>query len=154
MELVNYFYECKNCGTGFKSPELGGNRYGDFLMRNEAGKIVYLNSFDTPVFDEFSKIFHQNIQIINRDISDIEKADIFQEIFSVACDLASDNTPYKIARDPACPSCGKINIDHWREINPPEFIEIDIKPVTHNTWNKLSQAEKESLVDQAIKKII
>lgn len=166
MNFQYFFYCCKNCNITFKLPVISS--YGEFLMRSETGNLAHLYAINNKVFAEVSKIFHQNLFIINRKTKDfeqakkfnreydskedIEKGGIFQKIFSVACDLAPDNTPYEISRKPLCPNCKKSNISSYGPLA--EYVELDVKPVTHNAWNKLSQAEKESLVDQAIKKII
>ena len=80
----------------------------------------------------------------------LKDAKFFQSIFSVCCDLANDGSSYHIGLLPICPSCGSRDMASWGSTNPPEFSEQDIKPVTHERWNKLTIEEKKALVDEAV----
>ena len=83
MKLHNFNYECGNCGRKFKSPELLGNPYGEFLMRSEKGDIAYLYALDNVVFKEFSDMLAQHSMISG--MQDVEQAKILHQIFGFAC---------------------------------------------------------------------
>lgn len=149
---VHYFrYECGSCGHHYKSPRLGGG-YGEGLMYNENNikpDIVYLDAIGDKVFKEFSNILRAHSKI--KQLDDSDRATVLHNLFGVACDKSSDNTEYKLGRMPACPACGKLNILHWGPTdNPPEYGDIEAKPVTHHAWNALSQEQKNELVDRTL----
>ncbi|MCX7122036.1 MAG: hypothetical protein NTZ67_09760 [Gammaproteobacteria bacterium] len=148
MKLHLYYYECNNCKNIFKSPQLSGNPYGEFLMRSTAGDIVYLDSFKDKVFDEIETFFKKTAKA-----DQLQNTAFFQEIFSVVCDVDYDGFVYRIRQKPPCPKCGKINIGHWGPTNPPEIIDVDVPIVTHEKWNKLSESEKKSRINDAIEKL-
>jgi hypothetical protein len=145
MKLHLFRYECKNCENTFKSPQLIGDAYGEFLMRSRNGDIVYLNTFEDKVFDEVEIIFKKIVSSAQSN-----NTRLFQSIFSVSCDSSPEDSAYNIRQKPICPSCGESNIGHWGPTNPPEYLEEDIKAVAHERWNKLTSEEKKSLVDEAI----
>lgn len=149
MKLQLFQYECKNCGHNFKSPQLIGNPYGEFLMRNEKGDILYLNSFSDPIFDEVEGLFKES-KIKIRLIKQEDRINLFQKLFSISCDPDIDGSLYGIGQKPKCPYCGQVKIGHWGPTNPSEYVDIDIKPVTHNAWNQLSKKEKKERIDTAI----
>src|SRR6476469_366072 len=101
MQLILYRYECRACGNIYKSPQLCDNPYGRFLLKNRDGKMAYLNAFDKEVFEEVSKIFDANTNII--ELKNYDGVTIFQSIFGIACDNESDVSPYSIMQKPICP---------------------------------------------------
>lgn len=145
MKLQLFYYTCGTCGNTYKSPEIAGV-YGEFLMRNPRGDIVYLNANKDTVFDEFSAILKNHPTIIN--LQEMKRADIFQNIFGSGCDPSEDGTLYQITQEPLCPICGEANFKSFGPTS--ESIDLDVKSVTHNRWEKLSQEEKEAVVDQAL----
>ena len=149
MKLHNFNYECGNCGRKFKSPELLGNPYGEFLMRSEKGDIAYLYALDNVVFKEFSDMLAQHSMISG--MQDVEQAKILHQIFGFACDLSPDGSRYQITQDPLCTFCNKCQITHWGPTNPPECVDLDVKLITHNEWNSLTEKEKHMVVDKGVK---
>ena len=150
MKLHLFHYECKNCGITFKAPQIPGTPYGEFLMRNQSGDLVYLNACQDSVFDETQKLFKE-IKLKFKEIYHTNESDVFQNIFSVTCDISSDNTFFNIMQKPLCPTCGKFEVElSWGPTNPPEYIEKNIAPVTHAHWNKLTEKEKKILISDAI----
>jgi len=149
MNLQLYIYNCGNCGNTFKSPELPGDPYGEFLMHSVNGEIAYLSSFKDAVFQEIESFFERSELLNNMD--KINRVKIFHNIFGVACDPASDSSNYQIGRDPRCPKCHSNNKLSWHPTNPPEIIDMQINLVTHNNWNKLNQNQKEEILNNAIK---
>lgn len=119
-------------------------------MRNKKNKILYLNAFDDSVFSEVGVIFTKIMEDFKK-INKFNESDVFQTIFSVSCDqgTGSDENSYCIMRKPTCPYCGKENVGCWGSTEPPEYIEQDIKLVTHEHWNTLTEQEKYDAVYQA-----
>lgn len=145
MKLLLFYYECKKCNSTFKSPGLIGDAYGEFLMRSKSGKIVYLNSFKDPIFEEFESLFKE-VKSKNIEINKANEVNIFQNVFSIACDIACDGTLYSIRNKPVCVNCGDANIGSWGPTDPAEYIDKDIKSVTHEHWVKLKIEEKKILL--------
>ena len=88
MKIILYNYNCGSCGFTFKVPELT-ELYGEFIMRSsKTNDLVYLNAFTDKIFDEIADLFKDNeiIKSTNR----LNDSDLFQSIFSVSCDLASE----------------------------------------------------------------
>ena len=150
MKLHLFYYKCKKCGKEFKMPHLPGDRYGDFLMRNKKNEILYINEFKDNVFNEVG-VFFTKIMNIFLKINEFNESDVFQTIFSVACDggTGSDDNSYCIMRDPTCPYCWQENVGCWGATEPPEYIEQDVKLVTHDHWNTFTEQEKYDAVYQA-----
>lgn len=65
MNLQLYIYNCQNWGNAFKSPELAGDPYGEFLMRSASGEIVYLSAFNDSVFQEVKDFFEKSNLLIS-----------------------------------------------------------------------------------------
>ena len=120
-------------------------------MRNKKNEILYLNAFDDEVFNEVSIICKRILRIFKH-LSDLERSDVFQTIFSVACDggTGSDENSYCIMRKPTCPYCGQENVGCWNPTEPPEYIDEDVKPVTHKHWSKLTKQQKYGAIYQAM----
>lgn len=148
MKLINFNYECGNCGEKFKSPELLGNPYGEFMMRSSKGDIAYLYALNNTVFKEFGDMLELN-PLISK-MKSTEQAKILHRVFGWACDLSSDGGRYEITQKPPCPFCKECNIKYWGPTNPPEYIDLDIKPITHESWDRLTESEKLIVVDKAL----
>ena len=154
MKFRYYNYECGNCEKIFKSPALIGypEPYGEFLMRTEEGEIAYLYALDSKVFREFSGILKQNPSITG--MPDMERSRILHKIFGWACDLSPSHSRYQISQKPVCPICKQSVIKTWGPAIPPEYVDLDIKYITHESWEKLSAEEKIAVVDNAVTPII
>lgn len=148
MKLQYYVYGCEDCGKKFKSPEIISN-YGEFLMRSEKGNIAYLSALDDKVFNEFADKLHAHPLLCT--LERIEQSKILHRIFGLACDLSSDGTRYEITNKPVCAYCGKKHILTWGPPNPPEYIDLDIKCITHDKWNNLSDTDKLFFIDKEVR---
>jgi hypothetical protein len=148
MNLQLYVYTCRNCKCIFKSPELPGESYGEFLMRNPAGDIVFVSSFRDILFQELENQFNNNSHV--KDIGPLIKTKIFHKIFGLTCDPASDNNKYQIGLLPFCPKCHLNNNLSWHQTNPPELVDIELSEVTHVNWNKLTDGQKAIILNNAI----
>jgi len=148
MKLHLFWYECKNCKKIFKSPELCGDGYGEFLFFDESGNMTYLNSFTDSAFDEVTAIFRGIITEQERNNTSLYLK-LFSPVLIATCDLSPTNQIYQM-RKPFCPICKKINIGHFGPTNPPEFVQMEIPNATHHAWDQLSDNEKRSLVEKII----
>jgi chloramphenicol O-acetyltransferase len=92
MKLILFYYVCRNCDCNFKSPQLPEYTYGEFLMRTKNGDLIYLDSLKDSTFDEMGKIFDEIKSRYN--VTSLDESDIFQDIYSVACDKNQDGHTY------------------------------------------------------------
>lgn len=153
MNPLLFNFQCAECNNQFTAPGLPDSAYGKFLLISENGEIVYLNSFVDEVFDELRTLFKKHKKNF-RMIDKYNEATIFQSVFSITCDKSSSGGVYRIGGSPVCPKCKSRKMASWGEIDPLEFISEDLKPVTHDNWNKLSLKEKELRIEATIKKIL
>ena len=116
-------------------------------MNTDSGKSALLNAVSDPVYQEVCDIVSSIPEISQK--SDIEKSDIIQSVFSLACDVSSENERYKIDLMPRCPSCGSHDMASWEMATPQDSIELE--HVTHAYWNSLTSDEKQKLIDSFIK---
>lgn len=145
MEFELFYYVCKYCETRFNSPTTK-NKYGEFLMRSNSGELAYLNASEDSVFKEFSSLFDANKKNTKHNCTTIrEEIQLIHDTFGFACDPAQDKTYFQISNKAPCPTCGRKEFQSWGPTKPPEFIELNIKPVTHANWNNLSQKCKSDL---------
>ena len=152
MKLQNYIYQCGQCKNKFKVPELLGDPYGEFLLRNNAGNTLYLDAISDFAFKEISNIIKNNSKTKN--MNDMSRASVLHAIFGIACDLSSDKTEFKIGGNPICPNCHSNEMYSWEPIYPDEIIDINVPKVGHDQWNKLSDSEKQFRVNEAIEKFV
>lgn len=152
MKLQNYLYQCNKCKNKFKAPELLGEPYGEFLLRTKTGEIEYLFAIDSSEFLEVGNIVDKFLE--NTGISELGRAKVLHQLFGITCDLASDGTEYKIGGKPICPKCGSNEMYSWEPIYPVEIVEVDVPHVTHERWNKLSDVEKQSKIEEAVKRVL
>ncbi|WP_146429291.1 hypothetical protein [Blastopirellula retiformator] len=85
--------------------------------------------------------------------SDLERSDLLQLVFGVACDPAADGTRLQIGRMPRCPWCDAAKIENWEATEPPRMVEVDIRHVTHVAWRRLTDLEKVKVVADAVEEI-
>jgi len=152
MKLQKYIYQCEACQNKFEAPELLGEPYGEFLVRTEKGETSYLHAISDSVFKEVSVYLRDNP--ILSDMDRVSRARVLHEIFGIACDLSIGGYEYKIGGNPVCPRCHSNRMYSWEPIYPPEILDIDIPLVTHLNWNKLTNDEKQSRIENALKQIL
>ena len=112
MILQNFFYDCKTCGIKYKAATIPEMTYGDLILRTNTGKKRYTSLLNPKEFDEVANIVDADPQMAL--LSEHDRADIFQNIFGVACDPASDGSIYNIRQDPICPQCKQANFKKLR----------------------------------------
>ena len=152
MKLIFCKYDCSHCKNHFKAPELSGAVYGEFLLRSTAsGEIRYLNAFNDSSYDEVSSLMLTNSEVAA--LSAVKRANLLQRIYGqVACDRDANGHAYQLGLHPTCPTCSTQTMSNWEFTEPPEFIEIDILPVTHLNWSILSNEVKQKLVQEVLLK--
>ena len=143
-----YEYKCAICGSVYKSPVYIGG-YGQFLLRNYGSdEFAWLNATSDSVFNEVSKLVRKNPRIMN--LKQRAQSDIFQKIIGYVYDPDKCGNYYGIGVDPECPSCKEHHISGYKELSPPEYVELDVFEVTSCEWEKLTLKEKEKKLDVII----
>ncbi len=73
----------------------------------------------------------------------LERATYLRRVYGpAACDWDAEETPFEIGVYPPCPHCRAQAVTAWRSKKPPEWVEIEVPPVTHREWSKLTEAKK------------
>lgn len=148
VKLHLFKYRCKRCRSTFKAPTIMSSAYGEFLLRSEGRRTeAYLNAITDPTYQEVDALVKAHSKVAGMRSS--EAADVLRKIFGVACDPDSDDTEFQIGRRPRCPSCGG-EPDYWEATEPPEIVEKELAPVTHERWSRMNAQEKELAVDRAV----
>ena len=148
MKLILTHYVCSKCANEFDAPELPSGSYGDFLLRNAAGEIAYLNGIEDPTYEEVSRLLARDPSTAK--LGTFERAGVLQNIYGkVACDAGPSAAPFHIGANPKCPRCDSQEMASWIEKEPPEFVDIDVPLVTHEHWNLLNEHEKIERIIQA-----
>lgn len=134
---ILYAIRCAN-GHEFEAADPGPGTYGDFVMYgdNIAAGPAYLVAIDDPVFAEVRKLLLELPGVAA--MSDMERADLVQAIFGVACDPAPNRSSYRIGFPP-CPSCGTRHFKTWAFARK---YEGPLLSITHKTWNSASRDQK------------
>lgn len=139
-------YECALCHAKHKEPIYppGGFSYGEFMLRNNSNnRLLYLNAMEDPTFLEVSNLVKKNPRL--NGLKESEKSEVFQRVVGKAYD--SDEGQYGIGTFPMCVVCGSSEVESYKEIIPPEFINIDVPVATSEKWQKLTDEEKKNLID-------
>ncbi|MBA5607395.1 hypothetical protein H3H36_18725 [Duganella sp. FT3S] len=142
MKLVLFNYNCPCCGENFKVAQLPPHAYGEFLLRRRGRDAIrYLDAInDRPyaeVSDEIDKI------LLAKKGRSFENSDVLQKVFgAIACDPDFDGEQFEIGLPPPCPVCGNQGGFSWRMTEPIETADVEVAPITHTLWNKLSHQEK------------
>ncbi len=152
MKAFVFNYRCAKCNNITEAPGLPDMAYGEFIMFNDTGDSVYLNSFDDPVFDELESIF-QVVGKKNSKINEENSAAIFRAVFAIVCDLSPNGSLFKIDQFPTCSKCGSKKMASWGPANPQKLTD-NLKVPTHEKWNSLTENEKKVKVKEEIEKIL
>jgi hypothetical protein len=144
MTLSTFSYVCAN-GHPFEAPDSSGE-YGEFVVRGEiSAEPGVLPALDDPVYLEVDDLLRQMGAYRGR--SEVEQADLLQEVFGVACDAAPDGTRIRIGRKAPCPVCGTREMASWEPTGPYPGSTFD---VTHRQWQHLTAREKKTLLEEAV----
>lgn len=148
MKLLIYNYQCEVCKTRFLNFGLPEDTYGEFLLRTESGEVRYLNALNDPLVKEYKQIFNKitkNLGIPQRD-----RTVIFQFGLQITFDNSVNGEKYLIEAFPPCPNCKSTKMESWGEKIPLEVCPVDVEPVSHNEWSKLSHDKKVALIKNKI----
>lgn len=146
MKTLKFNYCCAKCGMMFFAPGVSDFSYGEFVMNTDSGKSALLHAVSDSVYQEVCDIVSSLPEISQK--SDTEKSEIIQSVFSVACDVSTDNEKYKIGLKPKCPSCGSHDMASWEIATPQGYIELE--HVSHTYWNSLTSDDKKKLIGSFI----
>lgn len=149
LALLPYEYVCIN-GHVFQDYDLSDFAYGEFILRNNSSEVRYLNSFEDVTFDEICHLVKSN-QHISID-KNVDESDMIHFVYSITCDRSTDNSPFRIDQLPKCPIC-KEDVDDWGDL-PLGPEDVEILPVTHYQWNKLTQEERAVKINEAIEEFL
>ncbi|MCK5944077.1 MAG: hypothetical protein KAI24_18980 [Planctomycetes bacterium] len=148
MKLITKVLTCR-CGHRHEDGTLSPFAYGEFLLRSARdGTRRHLYAIDNPVYDELLQRIAAHPRY--RDRSKDDRADAVQRVFGITCDGSLGSTDLRIRRGPKCPMCGSDEVVDWVIPDPPRFIECEIPSVTHDGWSRLSEAEKQAMLDAAL----
>jgi hypothetical protein len=151
MKITLGKYCCESCSFIFEAPMLDDSSYGEFLLWSPNGRVAYLNGLRDPTYREFSTLLKINPSTSKLD--SLSAAKVLQHMYGpLACDPDDAGLPFAMDSGPKCPSCGSHRFASWEMIHPPKIVEMDIPPVTHISWNKLSIAAKLELISLEVSK--
>ena len=150
MRLQIFEYQCEPSGHVFRAPELPADAYGEFLLRSETGaEMVCVNAIADPTYKEVDMLLQRYPSLTS--VSAIKRADILRRIYgAVACDPDSEGRPFHIGQHPQCPVCSSPNMKSWQEVQPVEFVDLDIPAATHLLWAALTEDQKADRVNDAL----
>jgi hypothetical protein len=84
-------------------------------------------------------------------VSAIARAGALRRIYgTVACDPDSEGRPFRIGQYPQCPMCSSTDMKSWQEVQPVEFVDLDIPAATHLLWETLTEGQKLDRVNDAL----
>lgn len=152
MKLHQFEFACKPENRRFKAPVIVVG-YGIFLLRSEAeGREAYVGAVSDEAFAEVGRLVDASPH--SRGLSEQKRAELTHAVFSVACDPAGDGTPYVISGKPTCPFCGSHDVEFIQATEPPEFVDVEMRTVTHRRWSALPVEERRRLVETALKRLV
>lgn len=147
MRLALAEYVCKHCGAEFEAPMISS--YGQFLLWSARGTAAYVHSYVDPVFQELEDLIYAQAPELKE--RGAQAGDVVQHMFGpLACDPDQEGAPFAIDAPPPCPKCGSANVQLRGFLDPPRFAELEIAPVTHARWNRLTEPEKQSAVARGL----
>jgi hypothetical protein len=108
-----------------------------------------LHTYIDNVFSEVEDLVYSQFPELKRDPS--KAGEIIQHIFGpVACDPDDGGLPFAIDASPPCKRCGSTNTKSRGFVDPPKIFEMNIPPVTHERWNRLTEQEKAEAVRMSV----
>jgi hypothetical protein len=135
MIIVAYTFECADCRPRFAAPESEG--YGSFILRSSGrGTAVAMDGLKDVVYREVDDLLRVTGAYGNG--TDIQRAELLQAVFGVACDKDEDGTEFRIGSMPRCPKCGSRRMASWEPTRFPYDYRDSVPLVTHNDWTNLS----------------
>ena len=137
-----------NCGFEIETIS-GKNDYVSRLLLSERTfqPAIVMCDEDKSFQDVYSMV-KSAVKSLN--LTPIQIANIFDNIYTEVCDLAPDGSKYNMSGDWNCPKCGSRPL-HYGPTNPPKYVEANPPAVTHSRWDSLNEEEKLKLIRQLIK---
>lgn len=152
MRLQVVRFKCGSCHEWFEATRISELAYGEFLLRSKDGRsVAYLDALRDTVFEEVDGLLLREPRTGR--LSDFERADVLHAVFGVACDPDENGDAYQGGTDPACPNCGRRNIEYWEAADPPRYVEAEVPPVTHHNWARLEPQAREKLIRDSISRL-
>ena len=150
MRLQIFEYQCEPSGHVFRAPELPADSYGEFLLRNETGTaMAYVNAIADPTYKEVDLLLQRHPSLDGAPPN--RRADILRRIYgTVACDPDAEGRPFCIGQHPQCPVCSSPKMKSWQEVQPVEFVDLDVPAATHLLWSTLTEDQKAGRVNSAL----
>ncbi len=150
MKLQLVKFKCAKCAEIFKAPEIAFDSYGEFLLRSVVdAEEAYVNAIEDETYQEVNSMLKANARMAGKKPNTL--AEMLRKTYgAIACDPDSAGQPFQIGRFPKCPSCDSQEMEYWEATEPPEFVEKEVRSVTHANWGLLSHAEKETKVDEVL----
>ena len=150
MTLHLFKYECSGCGRVYRAPVILQSAYGEFLLRSGGrGTEAYLDAKQDPIYREVSdSVKHHPLAA---QLRAIKQGELVQKVFGITCDPDTDGSDFQTWRKPKCPYCGVDKPSRWEATEPPELIEMDLPPITHNQWVKRGASERGALLEWALR---
>ena len=150
MKLQISKYKCGNCENEFRAPQIRSGVYAEFLLRSSSTDgVSYLDAMDDQTYEEVDILLKSNSRLAGMSANVLAK--ILQKCYgTIACDPDSNGNTFQIGAHPACPFCGSQSMTYWEVVEPPEYLEKNVPPVTHFNWLSMSDNEKAKKVDQVL----
>jgi hypothetical protein len=152
VRLQRWRNVCTACGREYVSLEFGGDGYETVLARSDDGETAFVFPDDSRVWSEvdgIAKPLFDQLQVPAR-----AQARAFQVAFGRTLDLSTQGTPFVLWGSARCPFCGGGERATAGPIEPPEFVEVPPRAVTHQGWRRLTQREKRELIREAIREYV
>jgi hypothetical protein len=109
----------------------------------------YVSLINDPVYEELSAMLKAMPELRHK--TEMEQADILQEVFGLTCDVDEDGSEFKLGAPRKCPECGSREMVAWDVAAEPKI--QDVPEITHNRWKSLGGAEKLDRVRARLKQI-
>lgn len=144
---LQYFKNiCASCEAEFTTLHLPQDFYGPVLASTIEGEISFLLPDDNTVWNEVVRMLEIDSKNQWQSISESKRADLLTDVLEITLDASPTGQHYHMWGKIPCPHCGAANRAYFGPVDPPRFVNVPQKLVTHNTWNNLSRAEKEKRV--------
>ena len=148
LQLLNV--TCAQCGRDSMVAVMPEGIHGEFVLRSSGSlEEVYLDATRDPTFDEVDALIRQSRRLVGKD--DWFRAHALQSTYGeIACDPDSTGSFFRIGKLPSCPLCAHASLHSWRALTPPQFVDRDIAPVSHQRWQALSEEKRGFRVDDVL----
>jgi hypothetical protein len=147
IRLEVFENQCGKCGNLFRTLHQSPHDYGIAVFVSARGRVAVADADADPVWQEAAKLLGA---ATDRPRNDHETARCFPHLFNRTIDEIDGECLYMWGRVP-CPQCGSFERAATGPIDPPEFVDVEAEPITHDWWAKLTAEEKQQQVDEAMK---